>query len=89
MTLHPSIGNWGFPCRSHYLIRRNQVVWVRGMSDREISLVRERDRRDKETYIASLNRQKQAQAAPYASRTKSREESIFRLLLRAIAGWWK
>jgi Family of unknown function (DUF6527) len=23
VSLHPSIGNWGFPCRSHYWIRRD------------------------------------------------------------------
>lgn len=28
VTLHPSIGNWRFPCRSHYWIRKNHVEWV-------------------------------------------------------------
>ncbi len=28
VTLHPSIGNWSFPCRSHYFIRENRVDWV-------------------------------------------------------------
>jgi Family of unknown function (DUF6527) len=27
-SLEPSIGNWSFPCRSHYWIARNQVRWV-------------------------------------------------------------
>ncbi len=26
--LHPSIGNWDFPCRSHYWIRENGVEWA-------------------------------------------------------------
>jgi len=26
VSLSPSIGNWKFPCRSHYFIRRDQVV---------------------------------------------------------------
>lgn len=26
--LHPSIGNFQFPCRSHYFIRNGNVVWV-------------------------------------------------------------
>ena len=26
-TLSPSIGNFSFPCRSHYFIRRNRVEW--------------------------------------------------------------
>ena len=27
VSLPPSIGNWSFPCRSHYWIRDNRVVW--------------------------------------------------------------
>jgi len=27
ITLHPSIGNWNFECRSHYWIRKNKVEW--------------------------------------------------------------
>ena len=28
VTLHPSIGNWQIPCRSHYWIRENTIVWA-------------------------------------------------------------
>ena len=27
ITLDPSIGNWSYPCQSHYLIIKNRVVW--------------------------------------------------------------
>lgn len=33
VTLHPSIGNWRFPCRSHYWIRKNRVEWVPELED--------------------------------------------------------
>lgn len=74
VTLHPSIGNWGLPCRSHYWIRRNQVMWVKGMSDMKIQQVRERDRRDKQAYINQVNRLKdrgddQSQKAQVQPRT--------------------
>lgn len=26
-SLFPSIGNWSFPCRSHYFIRESMVLW--------------------------------------------------------------
>jgi hypothetical protein len=29
ISLAPSIGNWSYPCRSHYWIRRDRVVWAR------------------------------------------------------------
>jgi len=28
VTLKPSIGNYNFPCRSHYWIRNSRVVWA-------------------------------------------------------------
>lgn len=27
-TLRPSIGNWQFPCRSHYFITEGRVQWL-------------------------------------------------------------
>jgi hypothetical protein len=36
ISLHPSIGNWSFPCRSHYWIQENQVRWAEQMSDEQI-----------------------------------------------------
>lgn len=29
ISLHPSIGNWNLPCKSHYWIKRNRVLWAR------------------------------------------------------------
>ena len=28
VTLSPSVGNFEFPCKSHYFIRRNRIIWV-------------------------------------------------------------
>lgn len=44
VSLFPSIGNWGLPCRSHYWIRRNRVHWARSWTAREIEEGRTRDR---------------------------------------------
>ncbi|MCH0561160.1 DUF6527 family protein [Streptomyces sp. MUM 16J] len=40
ISLHPSIGNWSFPCKSHYWIRNNTVVWARQRAEKEISAIR-------------------------------------------------
>jgi len=29
ISLHPSIGNWNFVCKSHYWIINNRVEWVK------------------------------------------------------------
>jgi hypothetical protein len=28
ISLYPSIGSWNLPCRSHYWIRRNRILWA-------------------------------------------------------------
>lgn len=45
--LDPSIGNWSFPCQSHYWIRGNSVEWARRWTQEEIRLGRARDRAQK------------------------------------------
>ena len=40
VSLSPSIGNWSFPCQSHYWIRRNEIVWAGRMTPEQIAEVR-------------------------------------------------
>jgi hypothetical protein len=51
ISLMPSIGNWNFPCRSHYWIRQNKIVWARSWSRQEIEAGRAHDRRAKEEHF--------------------------------------
>lgn len=44
ISLHPSIGNWSFPCRSHYWIKSDRVRWAGDMTQEEIWEGREYDR---------------------------------------------
>jgi hypothetical protein len=41
LSLHPSIGNWSYPCRSHYWIQGDQIVWAEAWSDELIMRSRE------------------------------------------------
>ena len=61
VSLRPSIGNWNFTCRSHYLIIDNQVVWASAFSQRQIELVKSRDKADIAAYITLVNLQKDRQ----------------------------
>jgi hypothetical protein len=40
VSLEPSIGNWSFPCQSHYWIRRNRISWSGPMSKEQVAEVR-------------------------------------------------
>jgi hypothetical protein len=50
VSLDPSIGNWSFPCQSHYWIKRNRVRWAAKWSREEIKAGRMQDTREKEWY---------------------------------------
>jgi hypothetical protein len=52
VSLTPSIGNWEFPCHSHYWIRHDEIQWARRWSDEEIAGGRRRDAEDLENYFA-------------------------------------
>ena len=51
ISLEPSIGNWSFPCRSHYWIRNNRVVWADQWSDDRIDAGRKKDSRARTAYF--------------------------------------
>lgn len=44
VSLHPSIGNWSFPCQSHYWLRRGSVSWADQWSKEQIERGRAADR---------------------------------------------
>ena len=55
ISLDPSIGNWSFPCQSHYFIRQNKVVWAGKWTPERIAAGRERDRARKTVYFESAD----------------------------------
>lgn len=56
VSLAPSIGNWGLPCRSHYLIQANRIVLAGNMTQREIEQGRAHDRAVKAAYYERKKR---------------------------------
>lgn len=51
ISLDPSIGNWSFPCKSHYWIRNNRVKWAPRWSQDEVDRGRLRDHTAKRAYF--------------------------------------
>jgi hypothetical protein len=41
VTLSPSVGNWSFPCQSHYLIIDGDVVWSTRWTPKQIQAGRD------------------------------------------------
>lgn len=53
-TLHPSIGNWQLPCRSHYVIAEGQIHWGDQWSDAQVAEGRRAEERRRQAYYASV-----------------------------------
>jgi hypothetical protein len=47
VSLWPSIGNWSYACRSHYIIERNQIIEALPWSHKRIATVRRKNKSTK------------------------------------------
>ncbi len=81
ISLHPSIGNWSLPCRSHYWITNSQVRWAEQWTDEQITANRERDRLAKQRSRARGD--VPIAAADEASQPVSRLRRLMRRLARS------
>lgn len=63
ISLEPSIGNWSFPCQSHYWIRNNNVIWAHQYSEDQIRAVREKDAQATMKYFGA-SKEDQVDVAP-------------------------
>src|SRR5947208_2254851 len=48
VSLSPSVGNWSFPCKSHYIVNKDTIEWAYGFSPDVIAAVQAQDRHDAE-----------------------------------------
>ncbi|HEY2406578.1 MAG TPA: DUF6527 family protein [Polyangiaceae bacterium] len=53
ISLHPSIGNWSFDCKSHYWIRNGRVAWAPSWTQAEIDAGRRTDQRNKRAHYSN------------------------------------
>ena len=89
VTIHPSIGNWSFKCRSHYWIAGNSVKWAGDMDQRKIDNGRLRDRQAKEQYYEKSGKSKNSLPVPPQDAERiSREPQSATGWLAAIQRWW-
>jgi len=61
VSLYPSIGNWKYPCQSHYWIDKNIVKDAGPLPDKIIKKIIKRDTDDKSKYISESNSQQNGQ----------------------------
>lgn len=88
VTLSPSIGNWNFRCRSHYWIKQNHVEWAGSMTDRQIRLVQERDRRDLQKLTQQSNVRKFGHETVAGYQNQNNAKKANRGLWQRLLNWF-
>lgn len=63
-SLRPSIGNWNFPCRSHYWITNGRVEWAANMKKEDIVAGRKFNAKLRDDYFRSNNEEAPEGAPP-------------------------
>jgi Family of unknown function (DUF6527) len=64
VSLYPSIGNWSYPCQSHYWIEHNRIEWAPKWSQARITAGRARDRADRQRYYRRVEAKSTSSAKP-------------------------
>jgi hypothetical protein len=68
ISFWPSVGNWSYPCQSHYWIEENRIQWASKMSREKIDANRARDKADRERYVRSRTEPEQVQPSAMDTR---------------------
>lgn len=90
ISLWPSVGNWSYPCRSHYVIWDNRIQEAKAMSERQIQLIKANDRADKAAQIRRTNLAKEFTAKlPDDQITPTPERRPSTTWLQRLLHWWK
>lgn len=85
VSLSPSIGNWSFPCKSHYWIKKGKVQWAGKWSQDEIEENRNGDRNRKDDFFQEKNQVISVQSdekSIIAAPSPEQRNWFFRLLVR-------
>ncbi|MCA0447995.1 MAG: hypothetical protein LCH54_17395 [Bacteroidetes bacterium] len=57
ISLQPSIGRWDAPCRSHYWIQKNQVIWTTELSKFKTEILKRYETDNRNKYFELENEQ--------------------------------
>jgi hypothetical protein len=89
ISLFPSIGNWNYPCRSHYWIKKSKVVWAEEWSTERINAARGRDARLKTDYYASKQSADKSEQSNAESKIEIRSKGKAEQMWQTIRKLWQ
>lgn len=56
-TLYPSIGNWQQSCKSHYWIKRGEIIWSEKWTQEKINLGRSHEQARRRSFYTQTDQQ--------------------------------
>lgn len=80
VSLYPSIGNWSFPCQSHYWIKNDRVDWASQWTRSQIKRGQRRDNELKELYFGTSSQEVSQPSVPKPKSWKSVKKKMPSLL---------
>jgi hypothetical protein len=80
VSLWPSVGNWSYPCQSHYWIERNRIEWAPTWSRAKIEASRTRDREERQRYY---------ERTTVTERPEPAEEGLAARLLKRVGSFFR
>lgn len=94
VSLTPSIGNWSYRCRSHYVIRNGRVLEAGTMTERQIQRVKANDRADRTDQILRTNNAKGEKKVAPAPEVNTKITPTLKSLprmnwLQRLILWWR
>ena len=81
ISLHPSVGNWSFECRSHYWIKEGNVQWARSFTTEEILESRKKTKEYRKRYYAPADQED--------SRSSKRETASRSRIVEKLKELWR
>lgn len=83
VSLYPSIGNGQLPCRSHYWIEHNRVLWEVDMTDRQVAAARVSQQNARERHFA----QRRSTGVKATAEDSRPAESVRETFLQKVRRW--
>ena len=87
ISLHPSVGSWNLPCKSHYWIDRNRVEWSGTWSPAQIKAGRARESQTMAEYYGAGSDDSQTKDPAGAIRSTSDDIAAATTLGRSEGFW--
>lgn len=87
-SLHPSVGSWQLPCRSHYFISRGKVEWAATWSRDRVAAAQAQDRQAKEQHYAE-KRGEPVVAKPEPEKAVPADQEMSTSLWLRLRNLWK